>query len=519
MRQVTLYDGDRTATAKTASAAIDGIVVSDDLSFGTGTGSFSDKNVGNNKTVSFSGFALSGNDSANYTLASQPADTTAAITAKPVTVSGIKAGNKTYDGKTDVTLDCTSASFDGKLDSDTLTVTANGAFEDANAGTGKIVNISGLTLGGDSKGNYILASEGQQTTDQADIAQKSITGATVTLDKTQLTYNGQEQSVSVTGVTTSDGMTLTDADYTVSGNTQTDKGDYQVTVTGKGNFTDPATADWKIVEKAMTVKAENVTVTYDGKEHGIKVEVIDPASGAEVKYGTKEGTYDLEESPTIKEPGTLTVYYRVTAGSNYSVYTGKAVVTVNKPAEIISAEQAVVKGVSKGKTSLKFTWNKVDKAASYEVWMAKCGKKMKKVKTLGASKTGWTKKKLKKKTAYKFYVVAKDASGNVISKSLVGHAITGNVRGKYTNAKSLSVSQNSFNLNKGGTAKISATQKKAKKGKKLCKHAALLRYTSNNPAVATVDSNGNIKAVDAGSCTVYVQTVNGIWKTVTVNVN
>ena len=530
------------------------------------------------------------------------------IAQKPVTVSGITANNKTYDGTTDATLDCTNAAFAGKLDTDTLSVTATGTFADANVGTGKTVSISGLTLGGDSKDNYALAAEDQQTETKASIGPKSITGATVTLDKTQLTYNGSEQSVNVTAVTTSDGLTLKADDYTVSGNTKTDKGDYTATVEGKGNFKDTATADWKIVEKAMTVKADNVTVSYDGKEHGISVEVIDPASGAKVSYGTTEGTYDLKESPTIKEPGTLTVYFKAEAGSNYSVYTGKAVVTVEKAAstaakvtandreydgtenELISVTGkaeggemqyalgndaktapaggwsttipkaanagtyyvwykvagdehhkdtapvcvtvkisekpaaskpvALVKATAKGKTALKFKWNKVSGAAKYEVWMAKCGKKstIKKVKTLRAPKTSWTKKKLKKNTAYKFYVVAKDASGNVICKSVTSHAYTGNVRGKYTNAKSLKVKKSSFTLNKGGTAKIKATQKKARKGKKLCNHAKLLRYKSNNTSVAKVSSSGKITAVGSGTCTVYVQTVNGIWKTVKVTV-
>lgn len=106
-----------------------------------------------------------------------------------------------------------------------------------------------------------------------------------------------------------------------------------------------------------------------------------------------------------------------------------------------------------------------------------------------------------------------------MSRSLTGHAITGNVKGKYTNAKSLKVSQSSVALDKGGTAKIRATQTKAKKGRKLCRHAKLLRYTSNDTSVATVSADGTVTAVGSGSCTVYVQTVNGIWKTVTVSVN
>ena len=99
--------------------------------------------------------------------------------------------------------------------------------------------------------------------------------------------------------------------------------------------------------------------------------------------------------------------------------------------------------------------------------------------------------------------------------------ITGNVKGKLTNAKSITLNTNAVTINKGGTAQLSASIKKAKKGKKLINstHAALVRYTSSNPAVATVNGNGTIYGVGIGYCKVYAQTVNGIWQIVDVTVN
>ena len=447
-----VYDGDPTATVVTDKAVIDGIVGSDDLSFVPGTGSFSDKNVGKDKTVSFSDFALTGNDSANYTLASQPADTTAAITAKPVTVSGIKAGNKTYDGTTDATLDCTNAVFSDKLDDDVLTVTANGAFEDANAGQGKTVNITGLTLGGTDKDNYALAAEGQQTTTKADIAQKSITEAKVTLDKTQLTYNGQEQSVNVTGVKTSDGMMLTANDYEiVSGNTGTDMGDYTVTIEGKGNYKDEATADWKIVEKV---------------------------------------------SPT----------------------------PTPTPTKVSGTEMA--KMTAKGKTSATIAWNKIQGADGYDIFLAHCSKNTpcKKVKTIKGNKTfKWTATKLKKNTSYKAYVKAytlKNGKKTYVRTSPMLHAYTGNIKGKYTNAKSVTVNKAKVSLKKGKTFKIKAKVNKIKKNKKLMpkSHVTTLRYLTSNSKVATVSKSGKITAKGKGSCVVYAYAHNGVSKSIKVTV-
>ena len=169
------------------------------------------------------------------------------------------------------------------------------------------------------------------------ITPKSIAGATVSLDKTQLTYNGSEQTVNVTGVTI-DGLSLTSADYEVTGNKGTDKGTYTVTVKGKGNYQDTATAEWSIVEKAMTVSAAGYDGVYDGQPHGITVSVTDPESGAAVKYGTAAGTYDLDASPTLTDAGTMTVYFKATA-DNYTDYTGSAVVTISDPVHVHTPEK------------------------------------------------------------------------------------------------------------------------------------------------------------------------------------
>ena len=171
------------------------------------------------------------------------------------------------------------------------------------------------------------------------VTPKSITGAKVTLEKTQLEYNGLEQSVVVTGVKLTDQTVLGSNDYEISGDVSgVNKGSYIVTVTGKGNYSGTATAKWAITDKPMTVAAEDVTETYDGSSYGINVVVTDPADGYEIKYGTKEGTYNLDDCPTITDAGTLTVHYKVSA-DNYEPYEGWAIITVN-PADADVTEPA-----------------------------------------------------------------------------------------------------------------------------------------------------------------------------------
>lgn len=98
-----------------------------------------------------------------------------AITPRAVTVSGITAADKTYNGSADAVLDVSGAVISGKAEGDALTVSADGTFDSKDVGTDKTVRISGLTLGGASAGNYRLAASGQQASAMAAITPAVIT--------------------------------------------------------------------------------------------------------------------------------------------------------------------------------------------------------------------------------------------------------------------------------------------------------------------------------------------------------
>ena len=118
-----------------------------------------------------------------------------AITPRAVTVSGITAADKTYNGSADAVLDVSGAVISGKAEGDKLTVSADGTFDSKDVGTDRTVRISGLTLGGASAGNYRLAASGQQASTRAAITPAVITvtpdagqGKTYGADDPVLTY-------------------------------------------------------------------------------------------------------------------------------------------------------------------------------------------------------------------------------------------------------------------------------------------------------------------------------------------
>lgn len=95
---------------------------------------------------------------------------TVTIGRKAVDVSGITAADKVYDGNTRADLLFNKVVIDGIVDGDTLAVTAEGTFENADVGDHKAVFITGIELVGDDAKNYRLA--GQQTTTTASILEK-----------------------------------------------------------------------------------------------------------------------------------------------------------------------------------------------------------------------------------------------------------------------------------------------------------------------------------------------------------
>ena len=131
--------------------------------------SFADKNVGAAKAVQLSGVALTGADAGNYVIV-LPTGLLASITPASLSLAGLSAAGKVYDGTTNAAV---SASANGVLGQDMVSVVGgNGNFSDKNAGVGKLVTASGFRLAGADAGNYTLEMTGGTT--QATIFQKQL---------------------------------------------------------------------------------------------------------------------------------------------------------------------------------------------------------------------------------------------------------------------------------------------------------------------------------------------------------
>lgn len=152
-----VYDG--TTDAKiTSEGMLDGVVGGDKVTIEPGKAAYSDENVGTDKTVTFSDFALAGEDAANYVLAAQPKGTTASITPKELTIGALIVKDKQYDGKSTAEIDGTPVLI-GVVDGDVLElVNGTPTFDSVAIGKDIPIHFTAFTLSGDSVtvGNYTL---------------------------------------------------------------------------------------------------------------------------------------------------------------------------------------------------------------------------------------------------------------------------------------------------------------------------------------------------------------------------
>ena len=264
------------------------------------------------------------------------------IGKKDIVISGITAQNKVYDGTTAATLVYDQVVYSGIVEGDALTVTADGAFTDANAGADKTVSISHLTLDGASIANYQLAAEGQQSLAIATIskAASSVAKAPVALS---LTYTGSPQTLAESGEGAGGLMQYSLSEvgpFTDAVPTGTAAGSYTLyyMVQGDGNHLNGAVAHIvvtiaaKVVDKPVIVVSEP-TFVYDGEAKCPSVTVKDgetviPATEYVVTYESNVNAGDAKVIITDVEGGN----YIVSGEAPFTIMKADAVVVTTPKA-------------------------------------------------------------------------------------------------------------------------------------------------------------------------------------------
>lgn len=277
------YDGRTNAVLDLSKAILTGVDEGDKV-YVSAIGEFEDARAGDGKTVKLRSVQLTGKDAGNYAIveASQ-IECKADIKPISVTVSGITAENKAYDGNETATLTFDNVTISGVLKSDKVAVNAKGAFADKYPGTGKDVILSDLTLTGQDAGNYVFAEDGKQEKAAADI---TLTDGKVTDESfnedgsktiSEVEYKDGQPTNKVTNVTYDEnGVSL------IERNTYSDSGELEKSVAFSVN------SDREIYQMVVKdaegnelVCKDDSDVTYGNKEETVE-EIMDNLRNAEV---------------------------------------------------------------------------------------------------------------------------------------------------------------------------------------------------------------------------------------------
>ena len=256
-----VYDGTTSATAGTGM--LSGVETADEGKVNvSASAAYDEKNVGN-RTVNYTGVALSGTEAGNYSIATS-ATGSGTITPKAITATFADI-SKTYDGTTNATPGLGTLSGVETVDSGKVSVSASAAYDEKNAGS-RVVNYSGVALSGAEAGNYSIATT---TTGAGTITPKALTATFADISKI---YDGTTNTApgvgTLSGVIAADegkvNVSATDASYdeknagsrtvnytgvTLSG---TEAGNYSIATTATGNGT--------IGRKALELVADSVSI-------------------------------------------------------------------------------------------------------------------------------------------------------------------------------------------------------------------------------------------------------------------
>ena len=176
----------------------------------------------------------------------------------------------------------------------------------------------------------------------------SLTGATVTINKSSFVYDGSEAKPTVTNVTLN-GVTLTADDFSVSYANNVDVPESgstsqpTVTVTGLGKYNGNMPTTFTIAKRPVTFTGETDTKTYTGSEITLTGLTVSSGENAGLVSGhTHNVTYSAKGTTVNTYTGTITAKANVVIKSGDTPVTGNYDITIANGALTIEQDNTAI---------------------------------------------------------------------------------------------------------------------------------------------------------------------------------
>ncbi|WP_405338996.1 MBG domain-containing protein [Fibrobacter sp.] len=276
------------------------------------------------------------------------------VQKKLITVTGVTAKNRDYNGEKNVDLDGSKMTMEGYVENSDVSVDlsdATGTMEDANVGKDKAVTVTGIKLSGADAGNYVVKYP------QSLIV--TITQATPTVTApapiANLVYTGSAQPLVTAGETDFGTLlySLDDKDYSAEIPATSDASTYtvyyKVAEGDNWNGIDAKKVEVSIAQVPLTVTAKDKSIVYgdDPANDGVEYSGFIGDETASVLGGKLTYSYDYKKLDNV---GKYTITPSGLTASNYEITfvpgtlkVGKADVSVTAP---VAKENLVYSGKS-----------------------------------------------------------------------------------------------------------------------------------------------------------------------------
>lgn len=229
----------------------------------------------------------------------------------------------------------------GVLDGDSLSYTLNPNYEVGNKPGDYTASVVFDENAAENK-NYAIAATGTTfNVGTKDLTIKLNNTATVALGKTyKVEAEHLEKIGLVAGDTVTGHVTIT---KDVKGTYYAD--DFDTThldVTNADCYVISYEMSVTFIEVTFAIDFADVTLTYDGQPHGIKVTKTDESKNYTITYGESAENCNLEESPKYTNAGTYKTYFKVVDNDTLAEEKGSVTLTINKKAVTVKVDDVTI---------------------------------------------------------------------------------------------------------------------------------------------------------------------------------
>lgn len=96
------------------------------------------------------------------------------------------------------------------------------------------------------------------------------------------------------------------------------------------------------IEVTFAIDFADVTLTYDGQPHGVKVTKTEASKNYTITYGTTENDCTLNNSPEYTNAGTYKIYFKVVDNDTLAEEKGSVTLTINKKAVTVKVNDVTI---------------------------------------------------------------------------------------------------------------------------------------------------------------------------------